>query len=62
MMGAVSYAISGIDALALLAGRFDDDPALLKPRLTAFLLGGLRAPLPDSASGSAGGTTTGRKK
>jgi len=50
MMGAVSYAISGIDALALLTGHFDDDPALLKPRLTAFLLGGLRAPLPESAS------------
>jgi hypothetical protein len=48
MMGAVSYAISGIDALALVAGRFDDDPELLKPRLTAFLLGGLRAPLPDA--------------
>ena len=53
MMGAVSYAISGIDALALVTGRFDDDPALLKPRLTAFLLGGLRAPLPDGASGNA---------
>jgi AcrR family transcriptional regulator len=50
MMGAVSYAISGIDALALLTGHFDDDPALLKPRLTAFLLGGLRAPLPESSS------------
>ncbi|MDB5813126.1 MAG: TetR/AcrR family transcriptional regulator [Rhodocyclales bacterium] len=50
MMGAVSYAISGIDALALLTGHFDDDPALLKPRLTAFLLGGLRAPLPESAN------------
>lgn len=47
MMGAVSYAISGIDALALVTGRFDDDPELLKPRLTAFLLGGLRAPMPD---------------
>jgi AcrR family transcriptional regulator len=53
MMGAVSYAISGIDALALLTGHFDDDPALLKPRLTAFLLGGLRAPLPDAANASA---------
>lgn len=47
MMGAVSYAISGIDALALVTGRVSDDPALLKPRLTAFLLGGLRAPLPE---------------
>ena len=48
MMGAVSYAISGIDALALVTGRFDDDPELLKPRLTAFLLGGLRAAMPDA--------------
>lgn len=48
MMGAVSYAISGIDALALVTGRFDDEPALLKPRLTSFLLGGLRAPLPET--------------
>lgn len=47
MMGAVSYAISGIDALALVTGRVDTDPAQLKPRLTAFLLGGLRAPLPE---------------
>lgn len=47
MMGAVSYALSGIDALALLTGQVDDDPALLQPRLTAFLLGGLRAPLPE---------------
>ena len=64
MMGAVSYAISGIDALALVAGRFDDDPSLLKPRLTAFLLGGLRAPLPDSSSGSspADVTTTRRQE
>ncbi|MFT3734209.1 MAG: TetR/AcrR family transcriptional regulator [Rhodocyclaceae bacterium] len=54
MMGAVSYAFSGIDALALVTGRFDDDPALLKPRLTAFLLGGLRAPLPDGPEGKSG--------
>ncbi|MGC3963391.1 MAG: TetR family transcriptional regulator [Rhodocyclaceae bacterium] len=47
MMGAMSYAISGADSLELVTGRFDDDPALLKPRLAAFLLGGLRAPLPD---------------
>ncbi len=49
MMGAVSYAISGIDALALISTRVNDDPALLKPRLTSFLLGGLRAPLPPEA-------------
>lgn len=50
MMGAVSYAISGIDALQLVSGRFDDDPALMAPRLMSFLLGGLRAPLPDLVS------------
>jgi AcrR family transcriptional regulator len=49
MMGAMSYAISGVDSLELVSGRFDDDPALLKPRLGAFLLGGLRAPLPEGA-------------
>jgi AcrR family transcriptional regulator len=58
MMGAVSYAISGIDALALVTGRFDDDPALLKPRLTAFLLGGLRAPLPESVNTPGGNSAT----
>lgn len=45
MMGAVSYALSGIDPLALVTGCVDD--TLLQPRLTAFLLGGLGAPLPD---------------
>jgi hypothetical protein len=48
MMGATSYAIAGTDALQLFAGRFDDnDPAQLLPRLMSFLLGGLRAPLPE---------------
>ena len=47
MMGAMSYAIAGTDALQLFAGEFDDkDPARLMPRLMSFLLGGLRAPLP----------------
>ncbi|THF60245.1 TetR/AcrR family transcriptional regulator [Pseudothauera rhizosphaerae] len=50
MMGAMSYAIAGTDALQLFAGNFDDaDPARLMPRLMSFLLGGLRAPLPDHA-------------
>lgn len=55
MMGATSYAIAGTDALQLFAGKFDDeDPARLIPRLMSFLLGGLRAPLPDFAhSGTA---------
>ncbi|THF62915.1 TetR/AcrR family transcriptional regulator [Pseudothauera nasutitermitis] len=48
MMGAMSYAIAGTDALQLFAGKFDDaDPARMLPRLMSFLLGGLRAPLPD---------------
>jgi AcrR family transcriptional regulator len=48
MMGAVSYAISGIDALKQAVPELDDDPAKLGPRLMAFLLGGLRAPLAES--------------
>ncbi|MCK9285312.1 MAG: TetR family transcriptional regulator [Rhodocyclaceae bacterium] len=53
MLGATSYAISGADALHLAAGvksnDADDDEGLdtLLPRLMSFLLGGLRAPLPD---------------
>ncbi|MBD5803027.1 HTH-type transcriptional repressor Bm3R1 [Azoarcus sp. Aa7] len=47
MMGAMSYAIAGTDALQLFAGTFDDaDPERLLSRLMSFLLGGLRAPLP----------------
>ncbi|NMG35047.1 TetR family transcriptional regulator [Azoarcus sp. TTM-91] len=60
MMGAMSYAIAGTDALQLFAGTFDDaDPQRLMPRLMSFLLGGLRAPLPvfsaarDAAEGAA---------
>lgn len=50
MMGAMSYAIAGTDALQLVTGKFDDeDPAQLAPRLMSFLLGGLRAPLADAA-------------
>lgn len=48
MMGAMSYAIAGTDALQLFAGDFDDkNPSHLMHRLMSFLLGGLRAPLPD---------------
>jgi AcrR family transcriptional regulator len=55
MMGATSYAIAGTDALQLFAGQFDDrDPARLMPRLMSFLLGGLRAPLPDFDEADAG--------
>jgi len=50
MMGATSYAIAGTDTLQLFAGEFDDaNPARLLPRLMSFLLGGLRAPLPEQA-------------
>lgn len=47
MMGAMFYAISGADALQL-TGRVDGhDPEALYARLMSFLIGGLRAPLPD---------------
>lgn len=51
MLGAVSYALAGTDALKLVAHCDIDerDPAAaLAPRLMSFLLGGLRAPLPAS--------------
>ncbi|MBN8284908.1 TetR/AcrR family transcriptional regulator [Zoogloea sp.] len=48
MMGAMSYAIAGTDALQLVTGKFDDEnPSRLAPRLMSFLLGGLRAPLAE---------------
>lgn len=51
MMGAMSYAIAGTDALQLVTGKFDDEhPSRLAPRLMSFLLGGLRAPLADFGS------------
>ena len=46
MMGAMSFAIAGVEGLQSIAGELvDDDPGRLGPRLTSFLLGGLRAPL-----------------
>ncbi|MBT9496197.1 MULTISPECIES: TetR family transcriptional regulator [Zoogloea] len=49
MMGAMSYAIAGTDALQLVTGKFDDeDPSQLAPRLMSFLLGGLRSPLAEA--------------
>ena len=51
MMGAMSYAIAGTDALQLVTGKFDDEnPSRLAPRLMSFLLGGLRAPLAEFGS------------
>ncbi|HQZ01346.1 MAG TPA: TetR/AcrR family transcriptional regulator [Thauera sp.] len=49
MMGAMSFAMVGIEGVQAMAGLSckDEDPAHLLPRLMSFLLGGLRAPLPD---------------
>jgi AcrR family transcriptional regulator len=55
MLGATSYAIAGTDALHLVTdwqveeGSAEQDNNLL-PRLMSFLLGGLRAPLPQSGN------------
>ena len=48
MLGAMSYAISGADALHIVAagGLDDGDAEALYARLMSFMLGGLRAPLP----------------
>jgi len=62
MLGATSYAIIGTEVLRLCIGWSQDDPdpahdpERLLPRLMSFLLGGLRAPLPQhcQVSGSAG--------
>jgi AcrR family transcriptional regulator len=51
MFGAMSYAVSGIDTLQVMTGVQIDEPdamARMVPRLMSFLLGGLRAPLPES--------------
>lgn len=49
MLGAMSYAISGADALNIVAqgSIADSDSAALYARLMSFLLGGLRAPIPN---------------
>ena len=62
MLGATSYAISGIDALVIVGG-FDLETetvdrvaaARLRARLMTFLLGGLRGPLPEFATPAATG-------
>ncbi len=50
MLGAMSYAIAGTDALQLVAEHELDekDPGALARRLMPFLLGGLRAPLAEA--------------
>ena len=55
MLGAVSYAISGTDALHIIApGALDDrDTEALYARLMSFMIGGLRAPLPALPAKSA---------
>jgi AcrR family transcriptional regulator len=60
MLGATSHAISGSDALNLLGeGTLNSsDPNTLYARLMSFLLGGLRAPLPET---TAAGTKPQRK-
>ncbi len=59
MLGAMSYAISGADALNIIAGTplAEDDGGLLYARLMTFLLGGLRAPLPSTAATNSKATT-----
>ncbi|BDC27817.1 Uncharacterised protein [Bordetella parapertussis] len=53
MLGTTSYAIMGTDTLRFVTSwTFDqaeppDNPHWLLPRLLSFLLGGLRAPLPE---------------
>lgn len=55
MLGAMSYALAGTDALRLAAGLTgEDDPRAIAPRLMSFLLGGLRAPLPGKPGESPG--------
>lgn len=55
MLGAMAYAISGADALHVVAeGNLDDgDTEALYARLMSFMLGGLRAPLPKLRAKSA---------
>ena len=55
MLGAMSYAISGTDALHIVAedALDDDDAEALYARLMSFMLGGLRAPLPALPAKSA---------
>ena len=49
MMGAMSFAIAGAESVYAMAGMpcEEEPPSRMLPRLMSFLLGGLRAPLPD---------------
>ncbi len=55
MLGAMSYAISGTDALHIVAedALDDGDAEALYARLMSFMIGGLRAPLPTLPARSA---------
>lgn len=55
MLGAMSYAISGADALHIVDEGMlaDTDAEALYARLMSFLIGGLRAPLPEISSAAA---------
>jgi AcrR family transcriptional regulator len=55
MMGAMSYALTGTDALHIVAedALDDSDSDALYARLMSFMLGGLRAPLPELGAASA---------
>lgn len=62
MLGATSYAIAGTDALRLVTDwQIEEEDSTdrldrLVPRLMSFLLGGLRAPLPQYDPSAAAGT------
>ena len=66
MLGATSYAIAGTDSLHLVTDWQVDEGAErqdenLLPRLMSFLLGGLRAPLPQLGSEAAGNDSAAKK-
>jgi hypothetical protein len=49
MLGAMAYALAGTDALQIVAGAGGEEaPSAVSRRLMTFLLGGLRAPLPEA--------------
>lgn len=63
MLGAMSFAVSGTDALNLLGeGRLEAiDAETLRQRLMSFLLGGLRAPLASTIASTPSAVTAARK-
>jgi AcrR family transcriptional regulator len=62
MLGAMAYALAGTDALQIVAGAGgEEDPGAVSRRLMAFLLGGLRAPLPEAPAAKKTARTRPRK-